>query len=281
LGVRRREESGHRKRRGWTALLALSVLGAATPASATRPAAPAPSVARPALWVVGDHDTIIYLFGTFHAHDGKARWFSEAVKAAFDGSEQLVLETLVPQGRKAIAAAVKRQQASAAPARPDGLATARVAIAAARSSGLSVEQGADAVLHRAAAASGKPIEGLETVEQQLGMYQRLPGPSPRLQQAGSATPDPALAAFMRQMMAAWDRGDPSTFEAVIGAVRTQSPDAYRVMFQERNTHWAEWIARRLEEPGTVFMAVGTGHLVGRDSVQAKLASKGIRSARVN
>jgi uncharacterized protein YbaP (TraB family) len=281
LGVRRKEVSGQRTRRGWASLLALGALGAATPAIATRPASPASAVARPALWVVGDHDTIIYLFGTFHAHDGKARWFSEAVKVAFDGSEQLVLETVVPQGRKAIDAAVKRQRASAVPVRPDGLATARVAIAAARSTGLVVEQGADAVLLRAASATGKPIEGLETFDQQLGMYQRLPGPSIRLQQAGSAGPNPALTSFMRQMMTAWDRGDPSTFEAVIGAVRAQSPDAYRVMFQERNTHWAEWIARRLEEPGTVFMAVGTGHLVGRDSVQAKLATLGIRSARVN
>jgi uncharacterized protein YbaP (TraB family) len=259
----------------------LAALGAARPAGAASPGLPAPAVARPALWVVGDHDTIIYLFGTFHAHDGKARWFSEAVKAAFDGSEQLVLETVVPQGREAIDAAVKRHRASAGPARPTGLVTARTAIAAAKSTGLSVEKGADAVLLRAATATGKPIKGLETFEQQLGMYERLPGPSATVQPVGSVSPNPALAAFMRQMMVAWDRGDPSTFEAVIGAVRTQSPDAYRVMFQERNAQWAGWIARRLQEPGTVFLAVGTGHLVGRDSVQAKLAAHGIRSARVN
>ena len=113
------------------------------------------------------------------------------------------------------------------------------------------------------------------------MYDRLPGPAPSANTAGPSAPNLALAAFMRQLMTAWDRGDPSTFEAVIGAVRSQSPDAYRVMFAERNTLWADWIARRLAEPGTVFVAVGTGHLVGRDSVQAKLATRGIRSARVN
>jgi uncharacterized protein YbaP (TraB family) len=35
------------------------------------------------------------------------------------------------------------------------------------------------------------------------------------------------------------------------------------------------------QPGTVFVAVGTGHLVGQDSVQDQLAAAGIKSARVS
>jgi uncharacterized protein YbaP (TraB family) len=31
----------------------------------------------------------------------------------------------------------------------------------------------------------------------------------------------------------------------------------------------------------VFVAVGTGHLVGNDSVQARLAASGIRTGRIN
>ena len=54
----------------------------------------------PALWVVNDNDTIIYLFGTFHALDGKSDWFEQAVKTAFSASDQLVLETLVPEPPK-------------------------------------------------------------------------------------------------------------------------------------------------------------------------------------
>jgi hypothetical protein len=51
------------------------------------------SCARPALWVVSDADTIIYLFGTIHTHDGRAHWFDHAVRRAFDASTTLVLET--------------------------------------------------------------------------------------------------------------------------------------------------------------------------------------------
>ena len=83
------------------------------------------------------------------------------------------------------------------------------------------------------------------------------------------------------MLLAWNRGDASTFETVVGAVEAQSPTAYRILFDERNSAWAWWIAQRLKAPGTAFVAVGTGHLVGRGSVQAKLAGLGIRAARVN
>ena len=47
----------------------------------------------------------------------------------------------------------------------------------------------------------------------------------------------------------------------------ESPGAYRALFVKRNSHWADWIAHRLKRPGTVFVAVGSGHLTGADSVQ--------------
>ena len=39
-----------------------------------------------------------------------------------------------------------------------------------------------------------------------------------------------------------------------------------MMFTERNARWADWIAGRMQTPGTVFVAVGAGHLAGKDSV---------------
>jgi uncharacterized protein YbaP (TraB family) len=83
------------------------------------------------------------------------------------------------------------------------------------------------------------------------------------------------------MVDGWNRGDARPIEAVVGAVRNQSPEAYRRLFSDRNEAWAKWIAQRLDQPGTVFVAVGTGHLVGSDSVQAKLAQAGVKSARIN
>ena len=53
-----------------------------------RPAGRLPD-ADPALWVVRDADTTIYLFGTFHLLDGRP-WFNDEVKTAFDASSELV-----------------------------------------------------------------------------------------------------------------------------------------------------------------------------------------------
>src|SRR6187200_2334369 len=72
------------------------------PAPATAPAAAATALpdADPAIWVVKDPDTTIYLFGTFHALDGKSDWFNDEVKMAFDQSKEVVLE-LPPMEDKA------------------------------------------------------------------------------------------------------------------------------------------------------------------------------------
>jgi uncharacterized protein YbaP (TraB family) len=58
------------------------------------------------------------------------------------------------------------------------------------------------------------------------------------------------------------------------------PALRRVLLENRNRAWAEWIDGRLDTPGTVFMAVGMGHLVGPDSVQFFLKQRGIGSERV-
>ena len=57
---------------------------------------------------------------------------------------------------------------------------------------------------------------------------------------------------------------------MLAGFEAKSPVAYRMLFTDRNARWAQWIARRLQQPGTVFVAVGAGHLAGKDSVQHKL-----------
>src|SRR3546814_10627028 len=47
--------------------------------------------ADPALWVVKDDDTTNYLFGTIHVLKPGLSWFDEAVRRAFDASDELVM----------------------------------------------------------------------------------------------------------------------------------------------------------------------------------------------
>ena len=276
------------------ALTAASAAPVSAPAASVAPAhvisgAPTPALpdARPAIWVVNDSDTVIYLFGTFHALDGKSAWFNDEVKTAFAASDELVLETLVPEGVQIApvkAFAIPPQRVSSLAVAPNAsfLASTRLAISAGRARGMKVDNGADMVLRRAAEASGKPVEGLETFDYQLSMFDRMPE-QPR-QIVGPAQ-DPGamknLAIVMSQMQAAWNHGDPEIFTTMLDQMRANSPVSYNVMFTQRNSNWASWIAERLRKPGIVFVAVGTGHLAGPDSVQAKLAQLGVHSARIN
>jgi uncharacterized protein len=279
-----------RSRRLGAALALSALVTAAWPATVS--ALPSATVAEPAvqpgpaLWVISDADTTVYLFGTFHALDGRSAWFNRGIKAAFDASDQLVLETLVPEDPAELHAVLTRndlvreprvgEPVIAADKAPSFVASAGQAMAAGRAMGMSVDHGADAVLRRAANAAGKPVGGLETFDFQLRMFGSLPA-TPAASRPGAGGARDMLA----RMQSAWARGDSASFAAVLGNVQAQSPAAYKTLFADRNVTWASWIAGRMQQPGTVFVAVGTGHLIGRDSVQAKLAERGIQSARIS
>jgi uncharacterized protein YbaP (TraB family) len=242
--------------------------------------------ARPALYVVNDEDTIIYLFGTFHALDGKSEWFNDEVRTAFRGSHELVLETLIPDHLKKPRAQRQPQSLGLQPVGPFAgsasfLSTTKTVMSATRSQGMSTAQGADTVLRDAADDAGMPVGGLETFEFQLGMFSKLPGADMPKDPATAARTKAALAGLMAELQAAWNRGDIEQFAPMLDQMETRSPDIYRMMFNDRNGRWAQWIARRLQKPGVVFVAVGAGHLAGKDSVQHKLGRYGIRTARVN
>jgi len=263
-------------------------IAAAAPIPAPAPAAPVPAQAHPALWVVNDDDTIIYLFGTFHALDGKSQWFEQAVKTAFFASDQLMLETIVPEPPRPAASVPQWNGPALAPTDPavtlapsasSLLATSRTVMKAGRTRGMSTDQGADAVLREAAEYSGKAVGGLESFEFQLRMFNSLAdAPKPSNPESRSVS---ALSALLAQLQAAWNRGDIDSFALMLRQMQAQSPELYNRMFVERNARWAKWIANRLKTPGTVFVAVGTGHLSGPDSVQSQLATLGVKSARVN
>jgi uncharacterized protein len=244
--------------------------------------------ARPALYVVNDEDTVIYLFGTFHALDGKSEWFNDEVRTAFSGSDELVLETIVPSFllKKPPVQRAPRQGMGLQPVGPYAgsasfLTTSKTVMSAGRSRGMSTDQGADAILREAAEEVGKPVGGLESFEFQLNMFAKMPGAKAPANPEEEARTKAAVSAMLERLQASWNRGDIEGFTPMLLQMEASSPETYKLLFNDRNGRWAQWIARRLQQPGVVFVAVGAGHLAGKDSVQAKLGQYGIRSARIN
>jgi uncharacterized protein YbaP (TraB family) len=265
-------------------LIAAALAAASPQAPPPVPAVEATEI-RPAMFAVRDADTIVFIFGTFHALDGHTDWLNGNVLGAFERSDELVLETLVPEGPdRGQLSSMPRYRGLMTPS-ASFLATTRMAIDAGRSQGMQVGNGADMILRHVAEAEGKPVEGLETLESQLAMFTKLPAPPRHEPKPGEpipeTTPMDSLSKAMAEMQTAWKHGDQSVFVRMLGQLSQNSPDTYRMMFTERNGRWADWIRARLQTPGTVFVAVGAGHLAGKDSLLVQLAERGIPSQRVN
>jgi uncharacterized protein YbaP (TraB family) len=266
------------------ALTALGIAATLLAPTAARPASPLIDQAAfeqrratPALWEVRDGDTTIYLFGTFHTLDERTTWFDRSVRAAFDRSGELVLETIAPTDPAELRA-IGRSIAGPRPKTNSFLGATRTAVEQGRASGLSVDRGADSVLRRAAADQGKSLSGIELFTDQLRTFARIAAapPAPVPAAATSATAPVTLAT----LLAAWKAGDTGAFTNMLAGFESKAPAAYRMLIADRNVLYGEWIAQRLDQPGTVFVAVGSGHLAGKDSVQNWLSARGIEARRI-
>ena len=67
---------------------------------------------------------------------------------------------------------------------------------------------------------------------------------------------------------------------MLDEMQATAPNAYRILFVERNARWSNWVAARMRQPGTVFVAIGAAHLAGSDGLLLRLAERGLISRRV-
>lgn len=296
--------------------LLLAAALAFAPAAAAAQAAPAAPAARaaladadPALWVVRDEDTTIYLFGTFHMLDARP-WFNDEVRTAFDTSNEMMIEAIIPenpaelqpiimryavdpQGRRLSQRLTSEQNQAltraltsiGAPAaafdmfEPWFVAMTLVAVAT-QQLGIDAANGPEAVLTRAARERRISVGELEGVETQIRMFDTMPEEQQLAHLRQTLDSIDELDDMLAPMLAAWSTGNVDELVTIMNAMTAQDPALYRMLFTDRNARWAGWIQDRLSRPGTVFVAVGAGHLAGNDSVQAALQARGIASARV-
>jgi uncharacterized protein YbaP (TraB family) len=285
--------------------IAALLLTLAAPAAVSETVAPP----RPALWKVQDADTTIWLFGTIHALPKGYGWRGAAVDRALASADGLVLETVLdadparimrlmatigrspglppltervgPGKRRALAEMVARSGMPIAAL--DGMETwaaAMLLIAVSlRDIGIDGE-GVEPQVSAMFRSAGKPIEGLETVEQQLGFFDTLPEATQReLLNATLDAPNEVREKF-HAMMAAWARGDEQAIVATFDEELKSSPELRAVLLDRRNASWSEWTAKRLDRPGTVFVAVGAGHMAGEGSLPHLLRARGLTVERV-
>ena len=273
--------------------------------------APETADADPALWVVRDEDTTIYLFGTVHVLKPGLSWFDEAVKDAFDKSDQLMLELVLPDDQAEVArtmlplaidangttltsrldaeqlAAYQAAMASVGlpPAQFDmfepWFPAITLSVLPLTKLGYDPEQGAEKQLTRFAKASGKPVAGFETLGEQLGFFDSLPE-AQQIAFLNSVVKDlDKLGPTLDRMVVLWAKGDPDGLTVAMNESLAATPALAQTLLYDRNARWADALKARMEQPGTVFVAVGAGHLAGEKSVQDYLKERGLTVTRVD
>jgi uncharacterized protein YbaP (TraB family) len=291
-------------------LFSFPLAAAAALAASSAVAAPPLNDLNPALWVVKDSDTTVYLFGTVHALKPGLEWFNDEVKMAFDASNALFVEVQLPEDQQLLAEQVRKYgmlptgktlpsmlSKQGAQALGDDLAAlglprttldaykpffAAVSLTMLHlmKDGLSADEGVEKLLEKSAKAASKPVGSLETMEFQLSLFDALPqAEQVRMLEDGLKNKEFANG-NLDDIVAAWGKGDAEGVAKIINKTDNDSPLLYKKLLSERNVNWAGWVQQRLATPGVTFVAVGAAHLAGPDSVQAVLAKRGIRAARV-
>ncbi|MEI9926520.1 MAG: TraB/GumN family protein [Sphingomonas sp.] len=221
------------------------------------------------------------------ARDGQARRRDDAADGDPHGDQPVagatITEQLPEDKRAAYAAALAEDgipQAAIDHFDPWFAAVGTVGRAAAEAR-LRSQSGVEDQLSAAASAVNKPVIGLETAEQQLGYFDTLPVPLQVKYLVSTIDELPKMAAELDSMVTSWSAGDPDSLAKTLNEGLRDSPEIAKVLLADRNARWAKWIEARLAQPGTVFVAVGAGHLAGADSVQAFLANDKVRAERVD
>jgi len=148
------------------------------------------------------------------------------------------------------------------------------------------QNGIDNALARMAKARGMPIRGMETLEVQIALV-ATENPEALVGQIRSMlATSPAMRRSMQRVadiaFGGWVAGEMHGAEALMmmqelaAAASGQSMDP---LLKDRNEAWAGVIEEMLKGSGVSFIAVGAGHLVGKDSLQERLKLRGIASER--
>lgn len=120
----------------------------------------------------------------------------------------------------------------------------------------------------------KPIEGLETIEDQLGIFDSRSTPEQVRFLLDAADDVPAMREDLGRLIEAWRTGNVSAMEHEMEKERSQSPALYDRLLGARNRAWMPKIESLLEADQDYLVVVGTLHFVGHDGLLQLLKRAG-------
>jgi uncharacterized protein YbaP (TraB family) len=139
--------------------------------------------------------------------------------------------------------------------------------------GFESAYGVDRHFFEKAQAARKDIQGLETVEFQLDLFDQLPLLIQEQFLLQTLEDLKTLDTQVSEMVKAWKHGDIQALEELLVGMR-KYPELNQVLVVNRNNNWLPHIEQALQEKEPVFIVVGALHLLGKKGLVAALKEKG-------
>lgn len=270
-----------------------------------------PAWADSAVWVLrGEHNTI-YLAGSVHALPANDSTLPSTVERAYAEAEALVMEIDLDDLNPAEAAQfmLERGVLPAEKSLRDWLTeeqfstilklTTSLGIPAANverlepwaaalfitqlalmRSGFDAQLGVDQQLAQRAKRDQKPITGLETLTQQLQVFDGQSYEEQVQFLQLSSVESAAMTEQLHQMIAAWRAGDLEALASELDEAFAGTPNLYAALLKARNEAWVPQILDLRSAKDDYLVVVGALHLAGKDSVVRLLEARGVKLERL-
>lgn len=160
------------------------------------------------------------------------------------------------------------------------LASLMLTATAMQQGGFEAESGVEVQLLRRASADGKPIDALETLAQQLDLFDGLAEAEQVAMLDQSLAEAALLSGPIAAMEVAWRRGDAAALQDVLRRSLPEGSKARSRFLSQRNQAWLQGIEARLRRPDDTLVVVGALHLLGEDGLVALLRRRGLVVERV-
>ncbi|HPF25673.1 MAG TPA: TraB/GumN family protein [Steroidobacteraceae bacterium] len=264
-----------------------------------------------AVWSLqGEHNTV-YIAGSVHALPAHDAELPRSIERAYADAETLVMEldmddldpaeaatfmlqrgtlpadqTLagVLSAAQYAAAVQAAEQLGLPPAILDRLepwvVTLVLTQAALAKSGYDPMLGVDQQLAARARADGKEITGLETLSEQLSLFDDQDYQTQAKFLELSSDDIGAAQTELAALLNGWRNGRLDALEAELRREFAGAPELYRALLSQRNANWVPKILALRQGTDDYLVLVGALHLVGPDGLIALLEQRGVKLSRL-
>jgi uncharacterized protein YbaP (TraB family) len=142
--------------------------------------------------------------------------------------------------------------------------------------GFDPKMGVELHMTSLAIQDGKPIEGLEAVEEQLAFLDGLSLQAQRDMLLQTLEDSADMAESIDDMIRAWRHGDIEFLETQLLDSLAEHEELNDALVTNRNLRWASQIDELLDDRDDYLIIVGALHLVGEDGVPNLLAQRGVK-----